>query len=45
MDNNIAIERIKLSPVGADNFITGNKTSEERARNNRVEAYIYEGLE
>jgi len=45
MDNNIAIDRIKLSPVGADNFIAGNKTPEDRAKNNRVEAYIYEGLE
>ena len=45
MDNKIAIERIKLSPVGGENFITGNKTSEDRAKNNRVEAYIYEGLE
>ena len=45
MDNNIAIDRIKLSPVGAENFIAGNKTPEDRAKNNRVEAYIYEGLE
>ena len=44
-DKSIAIERIKLSPVGGENFITGNKTPEDRARNNRVEAYIYEGLE
>ena len=45
MDNNISIDRIKLSPVGAENFIAGNKTPEDRAKNNRVEAYIYEGLE
>ena len=45
MDNNIALDRIKLSPVGAENFIAGNKTPEDRAKNNRVEAYIYEGLE
>jgi len=44
-DKSIAIERIKLSPVGGENFIVGNKTPEDRARNNRVEAYIYEGLE
>mgnify|MGYP000477308041 CR=1 FL=1 len=45
MDNNIALDRIKLSQVGAENFIAGNKTPEDRAKNNRVEAYIYEGLE
>jgi outer membrane protein OmpA-like peptidoglycan-associated protein len=44
-DKSIAIERIKLSPVGGENFIVGNKTPEDRAKNNRVEAYIYEGLE
>jgi outer membrane protein OmpA-like peptidoglycan-associated protein len=44
-DNSIAVERIKLSPVGAEKFISGNKTPEDRAKNNRVEAYIYEGLE
>ncbi len=44
-DKSIAIERIKLSPVGGENFIAGNKTPEDRARNNRVEAYIFEGLE
>ena len=45
IDKSIAIERIKLSPVGGENFISGNKTPEDRARNNRVEAYIFEGLE
>jgi outer membrane protein OmpA-like peptidoglycan-associated protein len=44
-DKSIATERIKLSPVGAENFITDNKTPEDRAKNNRVETYIYEGLE
>jgi outer membrane protein OmpA-like peptidoglycan-associated protein len=44
-DKGIAPERIKLTPVGAENFIAGNKLPEDRAKNNRVEAYIYEGIE